>query len=230
MPTTSTGKMKSVQTEHAKIYNEFDEFIIDQNHPCVMAQTVFNMEHVDFHVYSNFGTKQTAIEILEDLKAYLANYNFESNDFYTFIAVFKEKKEYSEKEFEQVLWKQLQLLHEIDEIPWDKEVSKNPENGHFSFSINGKAFYIVGMHPNSSRKSRQSPYPAIALNLHWQFEKLREMNVFHNVRNKIRDRDIELQGNINPMLQDFGTNSEARQYSGRKVDKAWKCPFHQANK
>ena len=26
--------------------------------------------------------------------------------------------------------------------------------------------------------------------------------------------------------KDFGNNSEAKQYSGRKVDKEWKCPFH----
>jgi FPC/CPF motif-containing protein YcgG len=27
------------------------------------------------------------------------------------------------------------------------------------------------------------------------------------------------------MLEDFGENSEARQYSGRKVGEEWKCPF-----
>ena len=52
------------------------------------------------------------------------------------------------------------------------------------------------------------------------------MGAFNTVRNKIRERDIELQGNINPMLEDFGENSEARQYSGRKVEEEWKCPFH----
>jgi len=105
-------------------------------------------------------------------------------------------------------------------------VSKDTENQHFSFSIGGKAFYIVGMHPGASRKARQSPYAAIAFNLHWQFEKLREMGSYETVRDKIRERDKELQGSINPVLEDFGSNSEARQYSGRKVEKDWKCPFH----
>src|SRR5690606_40704217 len=101
----------------------------------------------------------------------------------------------------------------------------DPENDNFSFSLGGKAFYMVGLHPNSSRKARQSPVPAIAFNLHWQFEKLREMGAYYTVRDKIRERDKDLQGSINPMLEDFGETSEARQYSGRKVGEEWKCPF-----
>ena len=74
--------------------------------------------------------------------------------------------------------------------------------------------------------ARQSPFPAIVFNLHWQFEKLREMGNYQVVRDRIRQRDEELQGTINPMMEDFGEGSEAKQYSGRKVGKEWKCPFH----
>lgn len=194
-----------------------------------MAQTVFSMDKVDFHEYNNFGSRETARAILKDLKKYIAHYDFESNDFETFLVAFKGKQNYSEKEFEQKLWEQLQHLHELDDAAWDKEVDPDPESKNFSFSLGGRAFYIVGMHPNSSRKARQAPYPAIAFNLHWQFEKLREMGTYYTVRDKIRERDTELQGNINPMLEDFGENSEARQYSGRKVGEEWKCPFHNKN-
>ena len=41
-----------------------------------------------------------------------------------------------------------------------------------------------------------------------------------------RARDLALQGSINPNLADFGTAPETRQYSGRKVEAGWKCPFH----
>jgi len=208
-----------------KIKAQFEDFVVGKNHPCVMAQTVFSMDKVDFHVYENFGSKNTANKILQDLKRYIANYDFESKEFFTFLAVFKGRKEYSEKQFEELLWSQLNLLHEVDTAPWDKAVSKDPEHKDFSFSLGGKAFYMVGLHPNSSRMARQSPYPAIAFNLHWQFEKLREMGTYNVVRDKIRERDIALQGNINPILEDFGENSEARQYSGRNVGKEWKCPF-----
>lgn len=220
-------KNNSVKTS----YKEFRDFIIKNDHPCVMAQTVFSMDKAEIHNYENFGSLGTAKKILKDLKQYLENYDYSSNDFYTFIAAFPDQKNYSEPKFEELLWKQLQKIHQEDKDEWDPKVSEDPESKDFSFSIAGKSFYVVGLHPNSSRKARQSPYPALTFNLHWQFEKLREMGAYQNVRDKIRDRDRALQGSINPMLEDFGKSSEARQYSGRKVGKEWKCPFlHRKNK
>lgn len=211
--------------ENDKLKAQFKDFIIKGNHPCVMAQTVFSMDKVDFNSYENFGSKATARKILEDLKKYINNYDFESNDFLTFLAVFKGRTSFTEDQFEALLWKQLNFLNELDTDTWDSSVSCDPNHKDFSFSLGGKAFYIVGLHPNSSRMARQSPYPAIAFNLHWQFEKLREMNTYEKVRDKIRERDTELQGDINPMLKDFGEASEAKQYSGKKVGKEWECPF-----
>ncbi len=218
-PTTSSP------SSYEEIRIAFDDFIIGRDHPCIMAQTVFTMDKVDFHIYEHPGSLETARMILQDLKKYVATYDFESNDFQSFIAAFRGTPEYTEEEFETMLWEQLQLLHDLDDTTWDREVSSDPENPDFSFSLAGRAFFIVGMHPNSSRKARQSPVPSIAFNLHWQFEKLREMGTFETVRDKIRERDIELQGSINPMLKDYGQESEARQYSGRKVGEDWKCPF-----
>lgn len=209
-----------------ELYKDFRNFIIDNDHPCIMAQTVFKMEQLEIKDYEELGSAQTAKKLIKDLKSYIDGYDFESNDFRTFLAVFPDSPDYSEIEFEKLLWKQLKALSEEDDCDWDPEVSSDPESEHFSFSIGGKAFYIVGMHPGSSRMARQSPHPVLVFNLHWQFEKLREMGSYENVRDRIRQRDEELQGNINPMLEDFGQNSEARQYSGRAVSDNWKCPFH----
>lgn len=214
------------QKEKNQIKNQIEEFVIGHDHPCVMAQSIFQTENVDLHVYEELGSLETAEKLIKDLKIYLKNYDFETNDFYTFFAVFKNPKSCSEGEFEALLWKQLQYLHEADDQEWDPSVSRNPESKDFSFSLGGKAFYFVGMHPNSSRKARQSPLPSIAFNLHVQFEKLREMGAYGKVKERIRARDTELQGSINPMLEDFGEDSEAKQYSGRAVDEEWKCPFH----
>lgn len=227
------SKQTKIKTKRSEGRNEnvmnkgkFTDFILGKDHPCVMAQSVFTLDNLDFHTYENFGSRKAAKKMLSGLKAYLSEYDFESHDFFSFIAVFSDIKQYNEREFETVLWQQLQFLHEVDDSVWDPKVSSDPENDNFSFSILGKAFYIVGMHPNSSRKARQSPRATIVFNLHGQFEKLRKMGVYHTVRDKIRQRDEQLQGNMNPMLEDFGDNSEANQYSGRKVGEDWKCPFH----
>ncbi len=228
MKTISTVQQKkqplTYKSDEAAKAN-FKKFILDDNHPCIMAQTVFSLDKVDFHEYENFGSKSAAKKILKDLTTYISGYDFESRDFFTFIATFRGRKDFTEKQFEQILWKQLQFLHEVDDKPWDPEVESNPDDNKFSFSLAGKAFYIVGLHPNSSRMARQSPAPTMVFNLHWQFEKLREMGTYDNVRDKIRERDIELQGSMNPMLHNFGEASEVRQYSGRKVGEEWKCPF-----
>lgn len=209
-----------------EIEQKFQQFILEENHPCIMANTVFSMKMYEIKLYEKLGSKATATTLLEDLQDYLNSYNFNDNKFKSFIAVFPEADIVSEIEFENLLWRQLQFINDKDEKPWDHRVSKNPEDDNFSFSIAGRAFYVVGMHPKSSRLARQAPYVTLVFNLHWQFEKLREMNAYHKVRDKIRERDEELQGSINPMLEDFGESSEARQYSGRNVGEVWKCPFH----
>ena len=205
--------------------DQFNKFIIDNDHPCIMAQTVFSSKNYKLNTYSGFGTETAALKILIDLKEYLLKYDFSTNEFFSFIAVFDDDLKYSELEFESLLWSQLQKIHEADPFNWDKTVSDDPTNKSFSFSILGNAFYIVGMHPNSSRTARKSPKPTLVFNLHWQFERLRQMKVYTRVRDTIRRRDLQKNGSVNPMLVDFGTKSEAPQYSGRKVENDWKCPF-----
>jgi FPC/CPF motif-containing protein YcgG len=62
-------------------------------------------------------------------------------------------------------------------------------------------------------------------NPHEQFERLRADGKWKHMQETIRERDVQLQGTINPMLSDFGERSEARQYSGRAVDEDWRAPF-----
>lgn len=209
--------------------DQFNEFIIDNDHPCVMAQSVFNLKNYKLNLYDKLGSKESAQEILSDIENYLKEYDFSTNDFFTFIAVFNSNDIVTEIEFEKLLWQQLQLIYDLDSEEWDNTVSNNPKDKTFSFSIKGTAFYIVGMHPNSSRNARRSPKPTLVFNLHWQFEKLRKMGTYSRVRNTIRKRDLKKNGSNNPMLEDFGNQSEALQYSGRKVDIDWECPFKHKN-
>lgn len=208
------------------IEKEFKNFIIEQKHPCVMAKTVFMMNNYHLNIYDSIHDLHTIKNLILDLENYINQYDFTSNEFQSFIAVFPKDNFKTELEFEDVLWTTLQKLYLFDDNEWDKSVSDNPEDSNFSFSIKGKAFYIVGLHKNSSRLARQSPYTALVFNLHWQFEKLREMGTYKKIKKRIRKRDKKLQGYINPVLKDFGKDSEAKQYSGRHVESNWKCPFH----
>ncbi len=218
--------MESIMAKSEKsLYQRFEDFILTKFHPCLMARSALKSKHVDFHSY-NVDDKNLATAVLNDLKGYIAKVNAQPKHFFSYIATFPNLKINSEAEFEKFLWNQLQMLHEADPNGWDKAVSSDPASSEFSMSLLGNAFYIVGMHPHSSRKARQAPVPTLVFNLHQQFEKLRELGLYDNLKAKIRNRDVQHQGHINPMLEDFGDSSEARQYSGRKVSSKWKCPFH----
>ncbi|MBT8235392.1 MAG: YqcI/YcgG family protein [Bacteroidia bacterium] len=209
----------------------FKKFVIDEDHPCIMSQSVIGADNFHLHTYTDFGSEAAAKKIVADLEVYLKEIDFTSKEFFSFIAVFEDDTVYSEIEFEEQLWKQLQHIHEVDDKSWDSTVSSDPTDKAFSFSIQGNAFYVVGLHPNSGRNARKSPKPTMVFNLHAQFEKLREMGVYDRVRNTIRKRDRKKNGSVNPMLIDFGKRSEAPQYSGRTVDNTWECPFkHKADK
>mgnify|MGYP001586067322 CR=1 FL=1 len=78
----------------------------------------------------------------------------------------------------------------------------------------------------SSRKARRFEYPAIVFNPHQQFEQLRRSKKYQAMRMMVRKRDERYSGSINPMLADFGEQSEVIQYSGRNYDANWKCPLN----
>ena len=209
----------------ADLRQRFHDFVLGANHPCVMAQTIFRDDEANITAYEALACPHSASRLLADRKDYIAAYDPDDPGFQTFMAVFPQEPEHDEVTYERLLWTLLQNLHAADPAPWDAEVSSDPTSDKFSFSLHGRAFYIVGLHPGSSRMARRAPYATVVFNLHDQFERLRGMGAYTRVRDRIRKRDTRLQGDINPMMSDFGSRSEARQYSGRAVGEDWVCPF-----
>ncbi|MBA4168378.1 MAG: YqcI/YcgG family protein, partial [Chitinophagaceae bacterium] len=104
-------------------------------------------------------------------------------------------------------------------------VCADPHDASFSFSLKEEAFFVIGMHRDSSRASRRFRYPTLVFNPHDQFVKLRAANQYKRLQQIVRKRDIAYSGSVNPMLDDFGNRSETYQYSGRCYDGSWKCPL-----
>ncbi|MDE0879444.1 MAG: YqcI/YcgG family protein, partial [Sphingomonas bacterium] len=142
--------------------------------------------------------------------------------------VFEGPDDLDETQFEAALWQRVQSLSDKDVWrgqTYDDRVSHDPDSPHFSLSFGGEAFFVVGLHPHSSRPARRFAKPTLVFNLHDQFERLREDGRYEPMRATILKRDEAYAGSPNPMLARHGASSEARQYSGRAVDKAWRCPF-----
>jgi FPC/CPF motif-containing protein YcgG len=204
-----------------------DRFIADTGFPCVGAKTALSKGQIHLLEAQDLRCPADDARILAALAAFIASYKADGALFRTFVVTFKGPLAMDEKAYEEALWMRLQALHDRDRATsrWDPSVSPDPEDPAFSLSLAGKAFYIVGMHPHSSRKARRAPYPLIVFNLHEQFDRLRDSGAYTKMRSLIRRRDRAYSGTTNPMLADFGERSEARQYSGRAVDDTWSCPF-----
>jgi FPC/CPF motif-containing protein YcgG len=203
-----------------------EEYIGHKAFPCVGAKTALSKAQIEIFEGQSLLSADDDAELLDRLKTYIQNCRSDDSGFRSFIAAFPETPPLNEEQFEKALWNRLNSLHERDDADWDESVSADPDDKNFSFSLCGKAFYIVGMHPGASRPARRLPYPALVFNLHEQFERLRADGRYHTMRQIIRRRDTALAGSINPMLLDFGTRSEAIQYSGRNIEGVWTCPFH----
>ncbi|WP_017732959.1 guanitoxin biosynthesis heme-dependent pre-guanitoxin N-hydroxylase GntA [Nafulsella turpanensis] len=223
----SPQRSVSIQ-ESQKVESQLRNFILDRNFPCLAAKASFNTNSYRVGVYRTLGGKNSSLGLSHDLLHFIQEQERLESDYTSFLAAFLSPIPDSEKEFEQLLWNQLQELHRQSSryFEWDSSVSQHPDDPEFSFSFGGTAFYVVGMHPSSSRKARSFPYPLLVFNPHRQFEELKQNGTYSTMKAKIRERDQQLQGSLNPMLQDFGEGSEAKQYSGRNVAEGWKCPFH----
>ncbi|MDH6170045.1 FPC/CPF motif-containing protein YcgG [Variovorax boronicumulans] len=218
----------SPHTVRTSARTNLDEFIDHKTFPCVGAKSALNKGRIRSSQFGHLGDPAQCPALFDALRVYAAEFPNPGATPVSFIAMFNDTG-MDEKEFEEALWEQLQMLHEYDErqgFAWNHDVSQDPAQNDFSFSVGGRAYFVVGMHPRASRLARRSPVPCLVFNFHEQFETLKASGKYQSMQKAIRARDVALQGSINPVLSRFGEASEARQYSGRYVEDAWKCPFH----
>ena len=213
------------------VHDQLRASVTSSAYPCVIGASVMNSGNYAFASYEELGTAGSASRLARDLEWFVGHFPVPSDPgepFTTFISVYERPEIPDDEAFEKLLWRHLSLLHEADRErwDWDPRVSADPADPRFSFSVAGHAFFVVGMHPAGSRLARTAPAPALVFNRHEQFDVLRERGKMDRVKSVIRTRDHRLQGGTNPVLADFGEDSEARQYSGRDVEPGWTCPFH----
>ena len=208
--------------------SRFGAFIRDQSFPCVGAKSALARGHVDMLVAMDLRCPADDRRILDSLTDVARQYRADPQPFHSFAVIFRQPDDLSEKAFEQAMWLRLQALSDLDAECghiYDPRVSSDATDPHFSLSFAGEAFFLVGMHPHSSRPARRFLAPALVFNPHDQFEKLRDEDRYEAIRDTIIKRDIALAGSPNPMLATHGDSSEAAQYSGRVVGSDWRCPF-----
>jgi len=220
------GREPSPLARH--VHDRFRAFILDPNFSCIGAKAAVQGANYRFGLYGEMDTAAATAGLAYDLWEFVREQPLFAPALSTFIATFALPAVSDQLEWERLVWAQLQRLHNLDAEfhTWDSRVSSDPEAHDFSFSFAGRAYFVVGLHPASSRYARRFGWATLVFNARAQFEQLRETNQFARMQQTIRNREQRLQGSLNPNLSDFGEASEARQYSGRALEATWKCPFH----
>jgi len=207
---------------------QFRGFLARPDYPCVGAKSALTKGQIQFIVARDIRSAWDDLRIYAALFHFAELYRARPVLFQSFVLLFRTQGDLDEAAFESCLWERLQSL--TDKDTWhgqthDARVSADPADPHFSVSFAGEAYFVIGLHPKASRPARRFAVPAIIFNPHDQFETLRSQDRYAKLRESISRRDEALAGSRNPMLQTFGENSEATQYSGRIVDAAWQCPY-----
>jgi hypothetical protein len=208
-------------------HNAFREWVLDPEFSCLAGRSALNRLTYRFGAYEQLDDKDVTAGLARDLYAFATERAGFRSEFTTFAAVFRGDRALDERAFEARLWSQLQRLHDLDARyhAWDERVKSNPGDADFSFSVAGTAYFVVGMHPQASRRARRFAWPALVFNAHEQFEQLRKSGTLAGLQQQIRQREIALDGTVNANLSEYGHASEAQQYSGRATAAGWICPF-----
>jgi uncharacterized protein len=220
--------MKRVEDEgQVDLNKQFQDFIADRAFACVGAKSALAKDQMTFFVGQSLCENDDDHRLLAQLYRFIDGYRRAPVVYTTFVAIFKNPRDLSEVEFERALWRRLSALHQLDSMhyAWDSRVSSDSASPMFGFSIMSEACFVIGLHAAASRTARRFQHPALVFNVHDQFEQLRRENRFDVLRDAIRTRDAAMDGAPNPMVSNFGEITEARQYSGRRVDDRWRCPF-----
>ncbi|WP_413557506.1 guanitoxin biosynthesis heme-dependent pre-guanitoxin N-hydroxylase GntA [Bdellovibrio sp. HCB209] len=208
--------------------NDISSLVFSKNFPCIAALKTLSTEQYKIGFFGTLGSGEQSARLASELIEFMNEQKRTGSLELSYFAVFPNLVDMSEEVFEKRLWQELSHLAKVPGIDhtWDPNFSDNPDDKNFCFSLGGSAFFVVGMHQNSSRLSRRIRYPTLVFNVYEQFKELDKRNRYQPMIQANRKRDVQFQGNVNPMSEKWNDSWEAIQFSGKNNDDNWVCPFH----
>jgi FPC/CPF motif-containing protein YcgG len=213
------------------VHDALRALVLNDHFTCHGGKAAVRQQQYRFGLYDELVSAGAAAGLARDLTAFVAELPIHDGTFSTYLASFVGPNPADESAFEILLWRLLQQLDDLDapHHSWDPAVHTDPDSPDFAFSFAGTAFFVIGLHAGSSRAARRFAWPTLVFNPHRQFEELRHDGRYARFQEVIRRAEMDLQGSVNPMLGTHGAQSQAAQYSGRRVEDGWHCPFRSRN-
>ena len=149
--------------------------MLDPQFSCVGAKAALNSGQYLLGAYGSMTDSASLAGLARDLYLFTQEQTRVGSDFTTFAACFSGQTAADEQEFEAHLWDVLQSLYDVDRLynlP-DAGVAEDPAAENFGFRLAGRGFFVIGLHPASSRLARQFPWPTPVFNTHYQFDHLK---------------------------------------------------------
>lgn len=146
------------------------DHVADPAFPCVGAKAAAAHDTLAVLACNRIDSAWDDVRIHDRLLGWAQAYRRAPGLFRSFAVVFEQPRDLSEQAFEKALWDRVQSLSDKDVWrgqDYDPRVSADPGDPHFSLSFGGEAFFVVGLHPNASRRAscaccRQPAAPATA--------------------------------------------------------------------
>jgi len=140
--------------------DEFQAKIRATDFPCVGAKAALAKGSLKIIAARDLTSAWNDVVIHRELLAWSREYQHSPAGLRSLAIVFEGPLDLSEQGFEAAMWERIQSFADKDAWlgqPYDKAVSADPEDPHFSLSFGGSAFFVVGLHPNASRPARRFP-------------------------------------------------------------------------
>ncbi len=203
MQTAICKQQSCLETD--RIIEEYKEFIANKDFACVAAKAALARQQIHGMVAGHMACPKDDRAILNFLYQFVDTYRNSAEMYHSAVVIFEPMHVANEQMFDNLLWQRLQALSRLDAQThgYDPRVDADPASPNFSFSLKEEAFFIIGLHPGSSRMARQFEYPALVFNPHQQFQQLKETQKYQSLKKVVRKRDVGVIGVYKPYARRF---------------------------
>lgn len=220
----------------AQAMDDFWSFIAGDGFSCTGGKATRN--RMTFR--SGFHAAQGSREAAQTLAAHLYRFQEERKAenpalpflYCVYAAFFDGPEVSSEKHAHDLVWRQLQALHDTDmeKHGYAEDASADVTSMDFAYSVGAECFMVPSLNPFASRLTRRYKRPVMVFIPREQFHHIYDNGIYKKMQEVIRAHDIRMQGTCNPMLDLHETASDAVTFSGMAVASAAECPFHASGK